>query len=210
MTTVLIADDHPLMLSGIEAVLRGSAYQVVAKVGDGVAALEAVDAHDPEILILDVRMPGQSGIEVLRLLRSQGDRRPVVLLTASLDDESLMEGIELEANGIVLKEGAETLILSCLDKIQQGEKWMDRSILQRALDISRHGGASAQSPIAKLAPRERLITQLVSRGLRNKEIAHELGMTEGTVKIYLHRIYEKLGIENRVELAMLSRSPSEP
>lgn len=209
MSSVLIADDHPLMLSGIEAVLRGTGYSVVAKVQDGAAVLDAVDAHDPDMLILDVKMPGQSGIEVLRLLRSRGDRRPVVLLTASLDDEALMEGIELEADGIVLKAGAETLILSCLDKVRQGEKWMDRSILQRALDIARHGGGAVHTPLGGLAPREKLIAQLVSRGLRNKEIAHELGMTEGTVKIYLHRIYEKLGIENRVELAMLSRTAPE-
>jgi two-component system nitrate/nitrite response regulator NarL len=205
MTRVVIADDHPLMLSGIEAVLRGTAYDVVAKVRDGAAALDAVETMDPDILILDVKMPEQSGIDVLRILRTRGDRRAVVLLTANLDDEALMEGIELDANGIVLKDGAETLILSCLDKVSAGERWIERSILQRALDIARHGNAEPQGPIAQLSARERSIALLVSRGLRNKEIGRELGMSEGTVKIYLHRIYDKLDVQNRVELAMLCR-----
>ena len=207
MTNVLIADDHPLMLSGIEAVLRGTDYQVVARARDGDEALAAIDAHDPDILILDIKMPGRGGIDVLREIRSRGDRRPVVLLTANLDDSALMEGLDLDADGIVLKEGAETLIVSCLDKVRRGERWIGRDLLQRALDISR--AAPSQDPLAALSPRETLIAGLVSRGLRNKEIGRELGMTEGTVKIYLHRIYEKLGIENRVELAMLSRQRPE-
>ncbi len=208
MTSVLIADDHPLMLSGLESVLRGSRYQVVAKVRHGAEVLHAVDEHQPAILILDVKMPGQSGIEILKALRSRGDRRAVVLLTASLEDEELMQAMTLEANGIVLKEGAETLILTCLDRVREGGTWVEKTTLERSIDLVRNGGAP-RSSLTRLAPREKMIAQLVSRGMRNKEIGHELGMTEGTVKVSLHRIYEKLGIENRVELAMLRRSNPE-
>jgi len=204
MTRVLVADDHPLMLSGIEGILRGTPYEVVAKVRDGAEALAALPTTRPDILILDMKMPDRSGLDVLRTLRCRGDNRPVVLLTAHLDDDSLMEAIDLGVDGIIMKEGAETLIVTCLDHVRNGEKWFDRSVLQRALHITRSGGGNDAGPLAPLSVRERTIARLVAQGLRNKEIGNELGLTEGTVKVSLHRIYEKLGIGNRIELAMLS------
>lgn len=205
MTRVLIADDHPLMLSGIEAVLRSTDYEVVAKVRDGAAALDAIAAARPDILVLDIKMPGRSGLDVLRTLRARGDDRTVVLLTAHLDDGALMEAIQLEVNGIILKEGAETLIVTCLDHVRRGERWIERTVLQRALDVTMRDGAAPRGPLAALTPRERSIARLVGEGLRNRDVAAELGLTEGTVKVCLHRMYEKLGISNRTELAMLAR-----
>ena len=208
MTRVLIADDHPLMLSGIESMLRGTDYEVVAKARDGAEALEAFAKARPDIMILDSKMPRLTGIEVLRTLRGRGDNVPVVLLTADLDDHALMDAVKLQANGIILKDGAETLILDCLDQVRRGEKWIGRPMLQRALDTALAGGPGAKSGFASLTPRERTIARLVSEGMRNKEIGQEVGLSEGTIKIYLHRLYEKLGIQNRVELAMLSRNES--
>ena len=204
MTSVLVADDHPLMLSGIESVLRGSRYTLAAKVRHGALVLDAVEQHDPDILILDVKMPGKSGIEILKALRSGGDRRPVILLTASLDNGELMDALAHEANGLVLKEGAEGLIITCLDMVRGGGTWMDDATRHRAAELARFGRPRRLE--SRLSQREMMIADLVSRGMRNKEIGRELGMTEGTVKVSLHRIYDKLGLENRVELAMLSRA----
>jgi two-component system, NarL family, nitrate/nitrite response regulator NarL len=204
VTRVLIADDHPLMLSGIEGMLRGTAYEVVAKVTDGAAALEALVSTRPDILVLDVKMRERGGVDVLRALRTRGDSRPVILLTAYLDDDTLIEAIDLDVDGIIMKEGAETLILTCLEQVRAGKKWIEQHILQRALVLSRSGGKD-KGPLAPLTARERTIAQLVSQGLRNREIGNALGLTEGTVKVGLHRIYEKLGIGSRVELAMLAR-----
>ncbi len=106
MTTVLIADDHPVVLSGIEAILRDTPYRVVGTATSGAEVLETVPTLRPDILVLDVRMPDHGGIDVLRTLRSRGDVRPVVLMTASLTDQLLMEALELGVQGIVLKEGA--------------------------------------------------------------------------------------------------------
>lgn len=205
MTRVLLADDHPLMLSGIEAMLRGTVYEVVGKARDGAAALEALPSVRPDILVLDLKMPSRSGLDVLRTLRSRGDSRPVVILTADLDDQSLLESIQLGVNGIIMKEGAENLIVTCLDHVARGERWIERSVLQRALDITLRDGAEPRGALGALAPRERAISRLVGAGLRNREIADELGLSEGTVKVCLHRIYEKLEISNRTELAMLAR-----
>jgi len=198
---VLLADDHPIILSGIETVLRGTGYEVVAKVTDGAAALDALADARPDILILDISMPGGGGIFVLRTLRAHGDMRPVVLLTAEIDDSDLLEAVRLGVNGIVLKEGAQNLLVTCLDAVRDGGRWIEQSLLHRALDLST--GADA-GPLARLSEREKAIVALVARGLRNLEVAGELGITEGTVKVYLHRIYEKLGVANRTELAILA------
>lgn len=202
MTRVLIADDHPLMLSGIESVLRGSDFEVAARARDGTAALAAVESDDPDIVVLDVKMPGLTGLDVLRALRHRGDRRPVVLLTASIEDEELVEAMKLGVQGVIMKEDAETLIRACLETVRGGERWIQPSVYQRALDAALDTGGP-RGRFASLAPRERAIARLVRMGMRNREIAGELGLTEGTVKVCLHRMYDKLGVANRTELAML-------
>ena len=204
MIKVLLADDHPFILAGLEAILRDSDYQIVGAVNSGDAALEALPKLRPDILVMDVSMPGRSGVDVLRTLRGRGDQRPVVLLTASLNDNLVIEALSLGVQGIVLKEGAQRLLLDCLAAVRQGGRWIEQDILQRALDLSMNGGAAA-NPLAALPPREKAIVGLVAKGLRNRDIASELGMAEGTVKVYLHRIYERLGVGSRTELAILTR-----
>lgn len=208
MTRVLLADDHPLMLSGLEAVLKDTRYEVVGKARDGMEALKLVPTARPDIVILDIKMPRRNGIEVLRTLRSKGDKRPVVLLTADLHDDALAEALDLEVNGIILKDGAETLLIACLDQVSSGLRWIDSDVVQRVLKLAKKDPAE-RTPLSMLNVRERAIAQLVGQGLRNREIAAELGLTEGTVRVTLHRAYEKLGIEHRVDLAMLVRDAGE-
>lgn len=205
MTRILLADDHQIIVSGLEAILRDTEYEVVGSVVDGRDVIAAVEAHAPDILLLDVSMPGLSGIEVLERLRARGSQLPVVLLTAGLQDAELLEAVRLGVQGIVLKEGAHSQIIQCLERVGGGGRWIDPVLLQRALDLSIAGGA-AKDPLKDLNARERAITQLVQQGLRNREIAARLGMNEGTVKVYLHRIYRKLGIGNRTELAIHGRA----
>jgi two-component system nitrate/nitrite response regulator NarP len=144
-------------------------------------------------------------MDVLRTLRSRGDRRPVVLLTAQLDNADLVEAIKLGVDGILLKDGAQSLLLTCLDSVRGGTRWVDKGLLERALDLTMSGGAERNDPFADLTAKERAVAGLVAQGLRNKNIAAELGITEGTVKVYLHRIYEKVGVSNRTELALFAR-----
>jgi len=204
LNRILIADDHRIIVSGLQALLRDTDFEVVGAVGDGTEVAEAIIELRPDILLLDVRMPGRTGVEVLRAMRSSGDELPVVLLTAELDDAELVEAVRLGVNGIVLKEGAHSLLLPCLEAVRSGQRWIEQGLLQRALDLTMEGD-SATDPLRGLNPRERAIAALVGQGMRNREIAGELDMNEGTVKVYLYRIYKKLGLGSRTELAIRLR-----
>ncbi len=203
MTRILIADDHPFIIEGVQAFLAGTGYEVVARVADGEAALKALAAASPDILILDIQMPERGGIEVLRELRARRDMRPVVLLTGTLNDQRLIDAVQLGANGIILKAGTQKHLVECLDAVRAGQRWIEPALLQRALDLAMAG--APDNPFNKLTPRERSIVELVAEGDRNREIAERLAMSESTVKLHLHRIFDKLGVTNRTELALLAR-----
>jgi two-component system nitrate/nitrite response regulator NarP len=193
---LLIVDDHPMIRSAVAMLLANSDFSVVATAANVEAAIEAVAQSDPDIVILDLAMPGGSGIELLRLLREASNRRPVIILTAAIDDFSLREAMALKVDGIVMKNNDPALLLDCLQAVRAGGHWMDPDLKERA------GSLSKSNPFDTLLPRERKLVTLVARGLRNREIADDLGVTEGTVKVYLHAIFEKLGVSSRTELAI--------
>ncbi|HET8534644.1 MAG TPA: response regulator transcription factor [Sphingomicrobium sp.] len=196
MTQILLADDHPMIQAAVEAMLRGSDYKLVAKASSGNEALREIAEHDPEIVVLDIQMPDGSGLEVLRQLRSSGDNRKVVLLTASLDEAGFSEALSLKVDGVLLKTSDPALLIDCLDSVRGGDEWIDRNLQEEA---ARPVAARDRS---LLSPRETELVQLVRQGLRNRDIADRLGITEGTVKVYLHSVFEKTGVANRTELAI--------
>ncbi|WP_298290513.1 response regulator transcription factor [Novosphingobium sp.] len=204
MIPVLVADDHGFIRAGVEAVLRGSRFQIVAATASGEETLAAIATHDPAIVLLDLKMPGMNGVQTLEALREKGDGRPVVLLTAEITDSQLLAVMRAGVQGIVCKHGAESELIDVLETVHAGEKAIMASYLQRALDLSLN--PAAHSPLEQLNPRERRIARLVARGMRNRDIGAELGIGEGTVKVYLHTMYQKLDIDNRTELALLAVS----
>ena len=200
--SVLVADDHSFIRAGVEAVLRGSRFQMIAATASGEETLAAIATHDPGIVLLDINMPGLDGVAALEALRERADRRPVVLLTAEISNRQLLSVMRAGVEGIVPKDGAEGELVETLEKVAAGERAIAPKILQRALDLSLNPDGGG--PLARLNPRERRISRLVARGLRNRDIGAELNIGEGTVKVYLHTIYQKLQIENRTELALLA------
>jgi two-component system nitrate/nitrite response regulator NarP len=204
MTRVLIADDHPMVLRGIQSVLADSPFEVVASARDGGQVLDLLPNARPDILVIDLQMPERTGLDILRTLRSKGDSRPIVFLMADINEKDLREALELGVSGVILKKSAPSQLLMCLEHVRDGERWVDQALMERALSAAL-GDDSASQSLGSLAPRERAIARLVGAGLRNREIGDELGLTEGTVKVVLHRMYEKLGIANRVELALAAR-----
>jgi two-component system nitrate/nitrite response regulator NarP len=195
---ILLADDHPMIRTALEVLLRDSDYDLVGMAGSADEALAEMEQVQPDILLLDLQMPGGGGMEVLRRLSAAQSPARVILLTAAIDDASLLEAQALKVRGIVLKNSDPAYLLECLDQVRHGRRWFDPELVQRAkLLESRGGGGRVQ-----LAPRERQLIGFVRGGLRNREIAEKLGVTEGTVKTYLHTVFEKLGISNRTELAI--------
>ena len=205
MTRVLLAEDDPLTLAGIEILLDKTNFDIVATVGTGTAALDALPSARPDMLILDNGMPERTGLDVLRTLRNRGDNRPVVLLTGGINDLASREAMQLGVNGIVIKSTAPRDLVTCLDVVSQGRRWLDQEVMQRAMDLAMSPDA-VRDPMEILSSRERAVATLVQRGLRNKEIADELGLTEGTVKVHLHKVFEKLSIRSRAELILLSKA----
>jgi two-component system nitrate/nitrite response regulator NarP len=198
---VIVADDHPLILDGVAAIFDGTDLSVIGRFADGASAREAILAHRPEGAVLDINMPGLSGLDLLREARRDDWPTKIVLLTASLDPAPLVEAVNLNVDGLVLKHAAGEVLLLCLRSALAGTPWIDKEAMKLVMDAmsrAKHAGP-------ELTPRERQVAELVTLGLRNKEIANELRITEGTVKMYLHTLYDKLGIGSRTELAMLIR-----
>jgi two-component system, NarL family, nitrate/nitrite response regulator NarL len=197
MSRLLLADDHPMIRAALEVLLRDTVFEIVGMAGSGEATLSAVEALQPDILLLDIQMPGGSGIDVLRRLRAAKSPLRIVLLTAAIDDAALLEARALKVQGIVLKNSDPAFLLDCLESVRNGRNWTDPELATRIRKL----GARAGRRVA-LAPRERQLIGFIRKGMRNREIAEELGVTEGTVKAYLHAVFEKLGVSNRTELAI--------
>ncbi len=203
---VVLADDHPLMLKAMDDLLRSEGgFRVEAQCADGEAALLAVRAHRPDILVLDVRMPRRDGISVLRALKSEQLPTRVVLLAASLDDDQMLEASRLGVGGVVLKEMAPRLLVQCIRKVHAGEPWIERRAAARAFEVLLRREAGAREISKLLTVREIDVLRMTASGLRNREIADRLKISEGTVKTHLHSIYEKIQVRSRAELIIYCR-----
>jgi len=170
---------------------------MVGCVSSGAEALEQIPDSNADVVVLDVQMPGGSGTHVLSEMRACGDHRPVILLTAAIGEETIRTALALGVGGIVLKTSDPRLLIDAIDAVCAGKAWFDEAIRGR-IDAVTAGARRRRA----LSERERELVQLVCEGLKNREIADRLNTTEGTVKAYLHAIFDKVGVENRTELAM--------
>ncbi|AMY13016.1 Response regulator protein VraR [Luteitalea pratensis] len=198
---VAIADDHPLVLTGLEHLLREhEGFDVVARCSTGAAALAAVDASRPDILLLDLQMPDMDGLAVLAALQARDPRPRVVLLTAGLNEDQLIEALRYDVRGVVLKEMAPSLLVLCLRRVHAGGQWLEKDSAARAMAKLVRNEDRHRKLATMLTPREIEIVRLVRRGLANRQIADALCVAEGTVKVHLHNIYEKLSVHRRGQL----------
>jgi DNA-binding NarL/FixJ family response regulator len=213
---VLLADDHPIVLGGLRALLRSEpGVEVVAAAPDGAIALELIRAHEPPMAVLDINMPRLSGLDVLEALEQDGLATRVVFLTGTASDEQIATAVERGAWGLLLKEHALDTLIQCLKTVAAGQRWLPGELVASAVRRAAERREKDVQLERVLTAREYEIAGLVAQGLSNKHIARLLKLSEGTVKIHLHNIYEKLGgvdriwSVNRTSLAVLMRNSQE-
>jgi len=188
---ILLCDDHELVRRGLRSILDGvGGLKVVAEAADADAALKAVEADPPDVVIMDVRLPGRSGIEACRDIRSAFPETRVLMLTAFDGDDDIRRAFEAGAQGYVLKSATAGQLIPALRAVAAGERWVPKEVAQRL---------SARNSYETLTSRELQVLNEVAKGLANKQIADLLGISEHTVKGHLKIILAKLRVADRTE-----------
>jgi two-component system nitrate/nitrite response regulator NarP len=193
----LLVDDHPMIGAALDMLLRGSSYELLGRARSAAEATREIAKLKPDLVLIDVNLPDGSGLDVLRRLSRSRTRPPAILLTAGMDESQLLTAADLNPEGMVLKTSDPSLLIDCMDAVVAGNRWIDPEIVDRTRRAQER--ADSAPPLTR---RERELIELVRQGLRNRDIAAELGVTEGTIKVYLHAIFDKLQVENRTELAL--------
>ena len=210
---IIIADDHPIVRDGIRRLLTlESDFEVVGEAADGREVIELVTHLDPDVLLLDLRMPNLDGLSALQTLQQTNRRTKIIVLTASEDKNEFVQAMKLGCSGIVLKQTAPDLIVKSIRKVFAGEIWLDShttaAVMRQFAAPGSEGSAPATTSSGKprerspLSTREREIVALVAQGYKNKEMAEKMFISEQTVKNHLHNIFDKLGVSDRLELAL--------
>jgi len=205
---VLLIDDHALVRKGIEELLHSRGVQVVASVGSGEEGVRRAREIPADAILLDVRMPGMSGIETLKQLRASGVSVPVVMLTMSREDADLSAALRGGAQGYLLKDMESEELVPALEAVLRGEPVVAPEMVGTLAHLVQTEAGPARkaprpaTPFAGLTPRELEILEHLAGGLSNKMIAQALDITDGTVKLHVKAILRKLGMRSRVEAAV--------
>jgi two-component system nitrate/nitrite response regulator NarL len=203
---LVLADDHPIVLNGLEQLLSlEKDCEVVARAKNGDEALQAVRQFQPDVLVLDLRMPGTDGLAVLEEMRREALPTRVVILSA-MNSDDLFEAIRLGARGVVLKDMAPRLLMQCVRTVHAGGKWLEKGVATSAVDKLLEREAGTKAVAETLTPRELQVARMIAKGVPSKTVASRLAITEGTAKLHLHHVYEKLKVEGRVGLMRFMQS----
>jgi two-component system, NarL family, nitrate/nitrite response regulator NarL len=203
---VVLADDHPIVRDGLRKLLSlEDDIDVVGEASDGREVLQLVQQNEPDVVLLDLRMPNLDGLSALQALQQMNKKARVIVLTASEDKNEFVQAMKLGCSGIVLKQTSPDLIVKSIRKVFAGEIWLDSHttaavMRQFAAPGEVIGGKGRER--SPLSAREREIVGLVAQGYKNKEMAEKMFISEQTVKNHLHNIFDKLGVSDRLELAL--------
>jgi DNA-binding NarL/FixJ family response regulator len=214
---VVIVDDDPLVRVGLSLVLgAGADIEVVGEAADGAAALDAVRTLAPDVVLMDIRMPGMDGLAATEALRGAEPAPAVIVLTTFDTDEHVLRALRGGASGFLLKDTPPTEMLTAVRRVAAGESMLSPTVLARLIDRVVHGGdapspgpaegdraSRARAALDRLSPREREVAHAVAQGKSNVEIGAEVFMSTATVKAYVSRLLAKLECANRVQVAIL-------
>ena len=202
---IAIADDHTIFRDGLRRLLTlEEDFEIVAEAQDGTEVMDILRDKEPDILLLDLKMPGLDGLSLLQRIQTQKIKTKIIVLTASDDEGEYVQAMRYGTSGIVLKQTATELLLKSIRKVYGGEIWLDSkttaAVMRQFASPSDPGPRERDKP--RLSNREREIVALVAQGFKNKEIAERMFISEQTVKNHLHNIFDKLGVSDRLELAL--------
>ena len=204
---VVIADDHPIVRDGLRKLLLAEGdIDVVGEAADGAELLDHMEDWKPDVILLDLRMPNTDGLTALQTLTNNNSPAKVIILTASEDKNEFVQAMKLGCAGIVLKQTSASLIVKSIRKVNSGEIWLDAhttaAVMRQFAAAENASTTSKGRERAPLSTREREIVALVAQGYKNKEMAEKMFISEQTVKNHLHNIFDKLGVSDRLELAL--------
>ena len=206
---ILVADDHPIFRDGLRKLLEAEPdFRVIGEASDGQEAVKLAHELKPDILLLDLAMPRQPGLDALRELTAASTPVRTILLTVAIEKAQLVEALQLGARGVVLKETSTELLLKSIRSVVAGQYWVGREAvtdLVRVLrDLIPAAGEEAKKKAFGLTPRELEVVSAIVLGYTNKDIARKFTISEDTVKHHLTNIFDKVGVSNRLELALFS------
>lgn len=204
---IVIADDHAVLRESLAALLQSQPdFNVVGSAANGDEALHLVQEHRPNVLVLDLFMPHSDGFEVLRTLDRAGDRVAAVVLTGSESQNDYVQVVRLGARGLVLKGDDPQQLFHAIRTVAEGELAFSDDVARSVLNAMVSDPHPKPTSMARLSERERQISYMVARGMKNRDIARELSISENTVKRHLQSIFSKTGAHDRLELAVLALS----
>lgn len=218
---VVIADDHPVVRTGLRLMLgMEEGIELVGEAADGVAAVHLVSSLQPDVVVMDVRMPAMDGLEAIEQIRAKFPHIAIIVLTTYDEDELMLRSLQAGVRGYLLKESNLETVLQSIERAARGEMLLQPELLQRVLDLAARRSAPASpssgNSEAQLTEREQEVLTGIAAGERSKEIGARLGITRRTVESYLNNIYIKLNVDSRaaavavaIERGLLSRQREE-
>lgn len=200
---VMLVDDHEIVRQGLRALLEAEGdIEVVAEASGGTSAVSLASAHQPDVVVMDVRMPDGSGVEACRAIRDERPDAQVIMLTSFSDDDALFNSIMAGAAGFVLKQIRGRDLVDAIRTVASGKSLLDPGVTKRVLERLRKARFDEKDPkLARLSPQEERILEMVGEGLTNKEIAERIHLSDKTVKNYVSTILHKLDVARRAEAA---------
>jgi NarL family two-component system response regulator YdfI len=199
MIKLIIADDHLIIRQGLRLILETEEeFEIIAEASDGAEAVDLCAKHHPDVVLMDLRMPGMDGLTAIEKLRETQPEIAVVILTTFNEDDLMLRGLQAGAHGYLLKDTDRSALFDTIRAAARGETLLKPEIMARVLATAKGGqSASATDNDISLTDRELEVLQAVARGDRSKEVAVQLGISERTVKAHLGNIYSKLGVDSR-------------
>ncbi|EHS55569.1 MULTISPECIES: response regulator [Paenibacillus] len=204
---ILIVDDHWVVREGLKLVIEtNDSYEVVGEAEEGATALALVEELRPDVILMDLYMPHMSGLETMKALKEKQNKTPIIILTTYNEDDLMIQGLSLGAKGYLLKDTSRENLFRTIESALRGETLLQPEITARvfANTSKKEPEREQREDTSILTEKEILILQSVARGLRSKEIAFDMGISERTVKAHLTNIYNKLGVDSRSEAVAVS------